>query len=377
MNATSYLNLGMIHFPGLKGSQKSEMKFPSHILLSARALLSLLVLLLPSSMKAESAEDIGAAYETARRTGFIKVHEDYLEKLRDVQKMLLTSQQLEAANAIQPEIEQVGIRLALYKKGENPAVPGVIPAEEVSQTGEKESTNAATLKESAGLHREFIDRLRKGLVAINEHYFQRASEAQKGRLAAADLAGANALESLKSTLKAEIDAIAGKQAKPGAELATKPGKGDALLNEEFRKRWSEVSGTWEFKGDSLVGSGNSQINYTAKIRAPFTLSFDFEVRKGKRIRVYLGKELKIANEGYQNQIGLYPLVGKEEPVPYEINKKYSVRFVANRRFLEMYLDDKLITKRDSGIGDEIESISFLAGDSFSPGETEFSNIRLE
>ena len=108
------------------------------------------------------------------------------------------------------------------------------------------------------------------------------------------------------------------------------------------------------------------------------LTFDFRVKKGMRPRIYVGgKDLRIANEGYKNQIGLYPLAGKEEPVPYEIGKKYSVKFVANRRYLELYLDDQLVTKRDSGLDEEIEFIGFFGGDGFSPGTTEFSNIRLE
>lgn len=341
-------------------------------------LFQALLLLLPCTIYAESAEEIRAAYETMRRDGFIKVHEDYVTKLKAAQKTLLTSQQLEAANAIQPEIEQVGGRVELFKKGENPAVPGLIPTGEDSGNQSTESTDVIRSEETEELRGEFLDRLRRGLTTINELYYKKSSEAQKVRMAAADLTGANALEALKSELKTELDAITGKSPLPGGGLAAKPDKGDDLLAGEFRKRWVEVTGNWEFKSGSLVGAGNSQINYTTKIRAPFVLTFDFEVKKGMRPRIYVGgKDLKIANEGYKNQIGLYPILGKEEPVPYEIGKKYSVKFVANRRFLELYLDDKLVTKRDTGLEEEIEYIGFLGGDDFSPGTTEFSNIRLE
>lgn len=64
-------------------------------------------------------------------------------------------------------------------------------------------------------------------------------------------------------------------------------------------------------------------------------------------------------------------------MPYELGKKYSVRFVANRRFLELYLDDQLIAKRDTGLEEEIEYLGFLGGDDFSASTTEFFNIRLE
>ena len=342
-----------------------------------RILYVTLLLLFPRLMAAESAEELKAVYEAMRRDGFIKVHEDHLTKLKAAQKELLQTQQLEAANAIQPEIEQVGIRIDLFKKGEIPTVPGLIPSDQDSGGPSTDRKDNVAPKEIGEIRREFIDRLRRGLTTINEVYLKKSSEAQKIRMAAADLEGANAFEALKTELKVELDAIIGKSPMPVNLSPAKPGKGEDLLAEQFRKRWVEISGKWEFKSDAIVGSGNSQLNYTTKIRAPFVLTFDFEVRKGMRPRIYFGKKLKIANEGYKNQIGLYPLAGKEEPVPYEIGKKYSVKFVANRRFLELYLDDQLVAKRDTGLEEEIEYIGFFGGDDFSPGLTEFSNILLE
>ena len=76
-------------------------------------------------------------------------------------------------------------------------------------------------------------------------------------MAESDLTSANTLEALKSELKAELDAIAGKPRLPGAEMSAKPGKGDDLLSEQFRKRWIEESGKWDFIDGSLVGSGKS------------------------------------------------------------------------------------------------------------------------
>ncbi|MBP9226277.1 MAG: hypothetical protein KBF76_20590, partial [Verrucomicrobiales bacterium] len=302
----------------------------------------------------------------------------YMNKLKAVQKTFLTSQQLEAANAVQSEIEQVEGRVKLFLKGGDLVVPGLLPTDESSEDQNKESPTIIRSEEAKALHGEFLDRLRRGVTAINELYYTKSTEAQKVKMAESDLTSANTLEALKSELKAELDAIAGKPRLPGAEMSAKPGKGDDLLSEQFRKRWIEESGKWDFIDGSLVGSGKSEIKYKSKIRAPFVLTFDFRVKKGMRPRIYVGgKDLRIANEGYKNQIGLYPLAGKEEPVPYEIGKKYSVKFVANRRYLELYLDDQLVTKRDSGLDEEIEFIGFFGGDGFSPGTTEFSNIRLE
>ncbi len=328
-------------------------------------------------MAAESAEELKASYESMRRDGFIKVHEDHLTKLKAAQKELLQTQQLEAANAIQPEIEQVGIRIDLFKKGEIPTVPGLIPSDEDSGGSSTDRKDNVVPEEIGEIRREFIERLRRGLTSINEVYLKKSSEAQKIRMAAADLEGANAFEALKTELKVELDAVIGKSPMPVNFSPAKPGKGEDLLAEQLRKRWVEISGKWEFKSDAIVGSGNSELNYTTKIRAPFVLTFDFEVRKGMRPRVYIGKGLRIANEGYEHQIGLYPPVGKEVPVPYQLGKKHSVKFVANRRFLELYLDDKLVAKRDTGLEEDLDFIGFWGGDGFSPGITEFSNIRLE
>lgn len=339
--------------------------------------MGLLSILLPCVSNAESVEDIRTAYETMRRDGFIKVHEEYVTKLKAVQTAYLKSQRLDAANAIQPEIEQSTARIGLFREGKDPEVPGLIPSAGESGDGSVEVAEGIKSREAADLRREFVDRLRRGLATINEIYFQKSSEAQKAKLAAADLAGANAFEALKLELKAESDALSGKTALPSGGASSAAMKGDYLLSEQNRKRWIVVSGDWEFKDDSLVGSGDCEIKYAKEIRAPFVLTFDFEVKKGMRPRIYVGKDLKIANEGYKNQLALYPVAGKEEPVPYEIGKKHSVKFVANRRYLEFYLNDKLVTRRETGIEEKIESIGFLGGDGFSPGVTHFSNIRIE
>lgn len=152
--------------------------------------------------------------------------------------------------------------------------------------------------------------------------------------------------------------------------------GDDLLAEKLRKNWVEVNGKWSFADGKLTGSGDSRINYTGRIRVPFVLSYDFEVKEGMRPRVYIGKDLRIANEGYKHQIDLYPQM-KTEPVPYELKRKHSVKFVVNRRFMELYLDGKLLTRRDTGMEDAPELFGFCGGDGYSPGMTEFSNIRLE
>jgi len=133
---------------------------------------------------------------------------------------------------------------------------------------------------------------------------------------------------------------------------------------------------WKFTDGSLVGTGDSRIDFTRKVRAPFVLSYDFVVKKGMRSRVSLGS-FPIANEGYKNQLMLMPEEPGEKAMPYEVDHKYSVRFVANRRFVEVYLNSNLLVRREKGFEDTLESIGFAGGDGYSPGVTVFSNIMLE
>jgi hypothetical protein len=148
---------------------------------------------------------------------------------------------------------------------------------------------------------------------------------------------------------------------------------ESLLAAENRKKWKEAGGEWKFGDGTLLGRGNSQIDYRASISPPFTLEFKMTVLEGMRPRVKIG-DLVFANEGYQKTLGLYP-GGKETLFPYELNKKYKITLRVARDHVELLVDDTPVS-RVAGMKDRPEAIAFRAGDNWSKGSVEFSDITL-
>ena len=331
------------------------------------------ILLHSASAQSESAQQLKVSYESARTDGFLKVHEAYEAELKEGQRARLQAQDLPGANAIEAELQQVRARIESLKKGTIPPVPGLLPKSPPAEAA-ADSTEVPPVISAS--RRVFLDRLRRGLTVLDGSFLAKATVAQKDLMARADLNGANAFEELKTSLKTELDGLRdAAQVVPAAAPAADNSE-SRLLDEKFRKYWVEVLGDWKFTDGSLVGTGDSRIDFTRKVRAPFVLSYDFLVKEGMRPRVSLGS-LTIANEGYKNQLMLMPQETGEPAVPYEVGRKYSVRFVANRKFVEVYLNGNLLARRESGFDDALESIGFSGGDGYSPGITEFSNIRLE
>src|SRR6478735_5457337 len=79
------------------------------------------------------------------------------------------------------------------------------------------------------------------------------------------------------------------------------------LAEHNRDRWQKPKGDWEFKPDSLTGSGDCRIDLRGPFAVPFTLDFRINVLKGMRPRVFLGPII-FANEKYERTFSLYPEV---------------------------------------------------------------------
>jgi len=317
--------------------------------------------MVPSIGLSQSAKDLSSAYDAARRIGFVKVHEDYATALLAIQKARLQAQDLAGANAVAEEIKQVRARMAKLTDGADPPVPGLNLAGERSAA--QDATATETSKSVQPAQQEFLARLRRGISGINESYHAKAVAAQKQFMAEADLESANALEELKTRLKPE-------SASTEEDLP-----GDDLLDAKHRRYWIEDRGSWTFKDGKLIGDGNSRIDYKRTVRSPFTLQFDMRVIEGMRPRIYLGR-YTIANEGYVHQLLLKP-EDQQNRIPYKLGEKYRIRFVADPRFVEFYIDDKLIERREKGLVKPLSMIGFAGGDGYSLGVTEYSNIRLD
>jgi hypothetical protein len=172
-------------------------------------------------------------------------------------------------------------------------------------------------------------------------------------------------ESLASGMPTKIEA--------GAGVGSDAKKGNSLLTGDNVKKWKPVKGEWKFDNGTLLGSGISEIDFYGVISTPFVLRFTINVLEGMRPRVKMG-DIEFANEGYEKTFGLYP-EGKANLFPYKQKTKYAIMIKVSTKATELYVDDKL-TSTVSGLKKKPEFFRFCAGDNWSQGSVEFSEVTL-
>ena len=148
------------------------------------------------------------------------------------------------------------------------------------------------------------------------------------------------------------------------------------LDSSLRDSWLQTSGEWTFNQDiSLTGKGDSAIKFQKAFKTPFRFTCDVEVLDGMRPRILFGDTWYFANEGFSPTFGLYPDGGSGKHVPYEYNRRYTIRIDITSDSIEARVDDDLIDSRKAGM-DVIPFIVFRGGDDWSPGSARFYNIRI-
>ncbi len=172
-------------------------------------------------------------------------------------------------------------------------------------------------------------------------------------------------ESLASGLPTKIE--------PAISASSDGKKSNSLVVGDNVKKWKPVKGEWKFENGTLLGSGASEIDFYGVISTPFVLRFTINVLEGMRPRVKMG-DVEFANEGYEKTFGLYP-GGKADLFPYKQKTKYAIMIKVSTKATELYIDDKLISSI-SGIKKKPEYFRFCAGDGWSQGSVEYSEVTL-
>ncbi len=118
-----------------------------------------------------------------------------------------------------------------------------------------------------------------------------------------------------------------------------------------------------------MGSNECGIRKTV----PFVLRFTINVLEGMRPRVKM-RGVKFANEGYEKTFELYP-GGKANLFSYNHKTKYAVMIKVSSKATELYVNDKLISTI-SGLKKKPDYFRFCAGDGWSQGAVEYSDVTL-
>lgn len=308
----------------------------------------------------ESVHEILNEYEETRSSGFAKVYRQYTESLEELLSTRMKANDLSGANQVKEVLDQAKTALSESDEGKVIPVPEAIVEENV-------------LHPLSDLGQRHSETLARAVSQLNKIYIGRLEALQKLKMANSDLDAANEAQAAIDKLKQEVTSKAGNH--PPIGLLDEGPAPVLLLSEENQGNWKEDKGSWNFRSNALAGKGDSSIFYNEKLRAPFELLFDLKVKEGQRPRIHIG-EYTIGHDGYEFAITLRPRQNGHQPYYYERGQKISVKLIVERKFTELWVDDTKVSRAQEGIAEPIDSIQFQGGDGWSPGETEFSNIRI-
>jgi hypothetical protein len=164
---------------------------------------------------------------------------------------------------------------------------------------------------------------------------------------------------------------------PGS--ATSP-KGDGkdvapidLHDRSQRAYWKEAGGEWKFEGMTLIGTGDSSIDFVRSFKAPFRMTFDFEMIEGNRPRIRgLGR---YTLEGGDSVLALSPKAMRSGSFPYRTGRKYRVRIDVTAESFQLRVNNRLVDTRTPGLA-VVPPLQFSSGDASSAGIARFSNIEI-
>lgn len=223
------------------------------------------------------------------------------------------------------------------------------------------------------IHEEMRIRLIRGITLLNQRAIGKLEEQQVELTRKGELGEALAIRSFREELAAELVDLTGEV----NELATTglPPEPVHLLSEAERKKWKVIQGDWTFRKETLIGEGDSRVSYERTITPPFELTFGLEVEEGQRPRVHIG-DLTIAHDGYDFALTLHPRSKPKKVHPYTRGRKLRIKFIAEPEFVEFYVNDRLLERREPGISAPIDRIDFRGGDGWSPGRTDYTDLFL-
>jgi hypothetical protein len=164
---------------------------------------------------------------------------------------------------------------------------------------------------------------------------------------------------------------------PGSAIAPKGNAKDVapidLHDRSQRAYWVEESGEWKFEGMTLSGTGDSAINFARSFKAPFRITFEFEMIEGNRPRIRgLGR---YTLEGGDGALSLSPKAMRSGSFPYQTGRKYRVRIDITKEKFELRVNNRLVDTRTPGLS-VIPPLQFSSGDPSSAGIARFSNIEI-
>jgi hypothetical protein len=148
-----------------------------------------------------------------------------------------------------------------------------------------------------------------------------------------------------------------------------------LLDPTERKNWEVKTGDWKFEGSKVIGTGDSKIIFNRAFKTPYRITFGFEMLEGTRPAIGGFGRYTLMTEGTGTSLFLSPVAPNRGSFPYELKRKYRIRIDVTPKKLELRINNRLVETREPGM-ELVPPIHFNAGDGYSQGRAEFSDIEV-
>lgn len=294
------------------------------------------------------AQTLREQYLETKAAGLAKVYSAYSSELEDLRQAAASAGAVDGAIAVDDEIKVVQEILGQIESGE--------PVVHIGKFDDSQERRGGRLR---AVKNRYYERIRGALEALDEQYLGRSEETMRTLLKQQEFEEARLLKEFHDELLAARSS--------GEEI-------DLLANPDD---WIEVKGEWKFNGSKVLGEGDSELLYQGpELPESFTLTVDLRIKSGVRPRIYLG-EYTVSNIDPKKFV-LFPKQKTnldENFFNWDHLRTHRVRIIYGPRRIELYIDDNLVEKHVEPT-EPIKRLALSAGDYYSKGEVEFSNVRL-
>lgn len=141
------------------------------------------------------------------------------------------------------------------------------------------------------------------------------------------------------------------------------------------KNWEIGRGEWKQRGKSIIGTGNSRINFPGNYPNDFIFTCKLKVHGDTNPRIRFGS-FHFGYEGRTPRFFLHGSKAEGEFLPFEFDREYSIKVQMLGDTATLWIDDKRIADSHPKPNDQ-RFLSIEGGGIHSQGSSEFYDMKIE
>ncbi len=141
------------------------------------------------------------------------------------------------------------------------------------------------------------------------------------------------------------------------------------------KNWEIVRGNWKQEGRSIIGGGDSRINFPTRYPNDFTFTCKLQVHGDTNPRVRFGS-FHFGYEGRTPRFFLHGSKAEGEFLPFEFDREYAIKVQVEGDTATLWIDGKQIAQSHPKQNDQ-RFLSIEGGGIHSQGTSEYYDLKIQ